>query len=48
MPSTKALNLRAVPDDLMRKAKAAAAMQGTTLREWVLKCIEEKLKKGSK
>jgi predicted HicB family RNase H-like nuclease len=44
MPQTKALNLRAVPDDLMRKAKAAAAMQGVTLREWVLKCIEDKLK----
>jgi hypothetical protein len=30
----------------MRKAKATAAMQGITLREWVLKAIEEKLKKG--
>jgi hypothetical protein len=34
--------------DLIRKAKATAAMQGVTLREWVLKCIEEKLKKVSK
>lgn len=48
MAKTRALNLRAVPDELMRKAKAAAAMQGITLREWVLKCIEEKLKKALK
>jgi predicted HicB family RNase H-like nuclease len=45
MPNTKALNLRAVPDELIRKAKAAAAMQGVTLREWVLKAIAERLKK---
>lgn len=48
MPNTKALNLRAVPDNLLRRAKAAAAMQGVTLRDWVLKSIEEKLKKGAK
>jgi hypothetical protein len=48
MPNTKALNLRAVPADLMRRAKSAAALQGTTLREWVLKAIEEKLRKGAK
>jgi predicted HicB family RNase H-like nuclease len=45
MPS-KSLNLRAVPDDLMRRAKAAAALQGITLREWVFKAMEEKLRKG--
>jgi hypothetical protein len=27
-------------------AKSAAALQGTTLREWVLKAIEEKLKRA--
>jgi hypothetical protein len=44
MPS-KSLNLRAVPDDLIRRAKSAAALQGVTLREWVLKAIAEKLKR---
>jgi predicted HicB family RNase H-like nuclease len=47
MPS-KSLNLRAVPADLVRRAKSAAALQGITLREWVLKAIEQKLKKAGK
>jgi uncharacterized protein (DUF1778 family) len=47
MSNTKALNLRAVPDDLIRRAKSAAALEGKTLRDWVLKAIEEKLKKGA-
>jgi predicted HicB family RNase H-like nuclease len=42
------LNLRGVPTDLIRRAKSAAALQGITLREWVLKAIEQKLKKGGK
>jgi len=42
--SNKSLNLRAVPEDLRRRAKAAAAMQGITLREFVFKAMEEKLK----
>jgi hypothetical protein len=42
------LNIRGVPTDLIRRAKSAAALQGVTLREWVLKAIEEKLKKGAK
>jgi predicted HicB family RNase H-like nuclease len=46
MPDNKSLNLRAVPTDLIRRAKSAAALQGVTLREWVLKAIEEKLKKA--
>ena len=40
------LNVRGVPTDLIRRAKSAAALQGVTLREWVLKAIEEKLKKA--
>jgi predicted HicB family RNase H-like nuclease len=40
------LNVRGVPPDLIRRAKSAAALQGVTLREWVLKAIEEKLKKA--
>jgi predicted HicB family RNase H-like nuclease len=45
MPENKALNLRDVPADLIRRAKSAAALEGKTLREWVLKAIEGKLKK---
>jgi hypothetical protein len=44
----QALNLRNVPVDLLRRAKAAAAMQGITLREFVFKAMEEKLKAGKK
>jgi predicted HicB family RNase H-like nuclease len=46
MPDNKSLNLRAVPGDLIRRAKSAAALQGITLRAWVLKAIEEKLRKS--
>jgi predicted HicB family RNase H-like nuclease len=42
------LNLRGIPTDVIRRAKSAAALQGVTLREWVLKAIEEKLKKAGK
>ena len=38
------MNIRDVPVDLLRRAKAAAAMQGVTLREFVFKAMEEKLK----
>jgi predicted HicB family RNase H-like nuclease len=41
----KVLNLRNVPEDLIRRAKAAAAMQGITLKDWMLKAMQEKLKK---
>jgi predicted HicB family RNase H-like nuclease len=39
------LNIRGVPSGLIRRAKSAAALQGATLREWVLKAIEERLKR---
>ena len=39
------MNLRDMPDDLHRRAKAAAAMEGITLKELVIKAIEEYLKK---
>jgi predicted HicB family RNase H-like nuclease len=31
---------------MIRRAKSAAALQGVTLREWVFKAIEEKLKRA--
>jgi predicted HicB family RNase H-like nuclease len=40
------LNVRGVPTDLVRRAKSAAALQGVPLREWVLKAIEDKLKRA--
>lgn len=40
------LNIRGVPAELIRRAKSAAALQGVTLREWVLKAIEDRLKKS--
>ena len=39
------LNIRNFSPELLRKAKAAAALQGKTLREWVIEAIQEKLKK---
>jgi predicted HicB family RNase H-like nuclease len=46
--ANKSMNLRAVPEDLLRRAKAAAAMMGITLREFVFRAMEEKLKAGKK
>jgi predicted HicB family RNase H-like nuclease len=43
---TVSLNVRVVPESLVRSAKAAAALEGKTMREWILEAIEEKLKKG--
>jgi predicted HicB family RNase H-like nuclease len=39
------MNLREIPDDLHRKAKAAAALEGITLKDLVIKAIKEYLKK---
>jgi len=33
--------LRNIPDDLWRRAKAAAALKGVTVRELLLSCIQE-------
>jgi plasmid stability protein len=40
---TKTINLRDLPDDLVRKAKACAALHGMTLRDFVLRAIESAL-----
>ncbi len=39
------MNLRDVPDDLHRRAKAKAAMEGISLKALVIKALEEYLKK---
>ena len=39
------MNLRNVPEDLHRKAKAEAALEGLSLKALVIKALEEYLKK---
>ena len=39
------INLREVPDDLHRKAKAEAALEGITLKALIIKALEQYLKK---
>ena len=41
--SGKTVNLRDLPEDLIRRAKAAAAMNGMTLKDWVTDCIRKKI-----
>ena len=45
--NTVSLNLRAVPENLVRRVKSAAALEGRTMREWILQAIEERLKRHS-
>jgi predicted HicB family RNase H-like nuclease len=42
---TASLNIRVMPEELIRKAKSAAALQGKTLRVWIIEAIQEKLKR---
>ena len=35
-----------VPEALIRKAKASTALRGTTLREWIIEAIQEKVRKA--
>jgi hypothetical protein len=42
------MNIRDVPTDLLRLAKATAAMQGITLREFVIRALEERLNRKKK
>ena len=37
------INLRNVPDDIHRKAKARAAMEGVTLKQLIMRLLEEYL-----
>lgn len=37
----KTINLRDLPDDLVRKAKACAALHGITLKDFVVQAIEK-------
>jgi predicted HicB family RNase H-like nuclease len=39
------INLRGVPVSVIRRAKAAAALEGKTLRLFVIEAIQEKIRK---
>jgi hypothetical protein len=46
MPEDKGvINMRGVPVSLIRRAKAAAALEGKTLRIYVIEAIQEKIRK---
>ena len=39
------INIKEFPDDLHRKAKAQAALMGISLKAFIIKAMEEHLKK---
>ncbi len=43
--STKTVNLRDLPEDVVRRAKACAALHGLTLKEFFVKAVEIAVKK---
>jgi hypothetical protein len=43
---TKTINLRDLPDEFVRRAKAYAAMNGLTLKDFVIKAVEQVMKDG--
>jgi predicted HicB family RNase H-like nuclease len=45
MPETTNLNIRNFSPQLLRKIKSTAALQGKTLREWVIEAVQEKLRR---
>jgi len=46
MPETTNLNIRNFSPDLLRKIKSAAALQGKTLRQWVIEAVQDKLRRS--
>jgi len=42
------INLRDFPEDLHRKAKAEAALQGISLKELIIRALTEYLKKSKR
>jgi hypothetical protein len=39
--ANKALNLRDLPEDFLRRAKAHAALSGITLKDFVIQAVEK-------
>ncbi len=42
---TKTINLRDLPEELVRKAKACAALHGMTLKDFVVQSLEAAVQK---
>jgi hypothetical protein len=42
---TKTINLRDLPEELVRRAKACAALHGMTLKDFVIKALESATQK---
>jgi uncharacterized protein (DUF1778 family) len=42
---TKTINLRDLPEELVRRAKACAALHGMTLKDFVVKALESATQK---
>jgi hypothetical protein len=42
---TKTVNLRDLPEDLVRRAKAYAAMSGMTLKQFVINAMEKAMER---
>jgi len=40
------INIKNLPDELHREAKAAAAKAGMTLQAWITEAIKEKIERG--
>jgi hypothetical protein len=43
--STRTVNLRNIPEDVVRQAKACAALHGLTLKDFVVKAVEVAVEK---
>jgi hypothetical protein len=43
---TKTINLRDLPEEFVRRAKAYAAMNGITLKDFVIKAVEKAMQDG--
>jgi len=41
--TTKTVNLRNLPEDLVRRAKACAAWQGISLKEFIVRAVRQAL-----
>ena len=40
------VNIRSMPEELVRRSKSQAALRGITLREFVIEALEKALQKG--
>lgn len=43
---TKTINLRDLPEEFVRRAKVQAAMNGLTLKDFVIKAVEKAIQDG--